>query len=260
MKYGFRKKILLGFFTLLLVQGLVVFLWFSHVMRASVLDEIKNRGLSTGTSLAVGLVEPMLAMDYLRMKVLVDETTRLGNDIFYIFVLDDQGNILAHTFKQGFPIELKTVNPLSHGKSSSLKLLNTGRQMVYDYAIPITINTDRLGTLRLGLSQTRAGKVVNQLLISTIIIIVLAILLAGLVGALLVNPVIRSLRKLQDSSEQALRGNLNVHTAPTLSKNCWNIMACGKKECPAYRNYHHRCWYLAGTLCPTCIEGEYAKD
>ena len=259
MRYGFRQKILLGFFALLIVQGLVVFIWFSHVMKASVLDEIKNRGLSTGTGLAVGLVEPMLAMDYLRMKMLVDETARLGNDIFYIFVLDNQENILAHTFKEGFPVELKRVNPLSRGQSFSLKLLDTGKQKVYDYAVPITVDTDILGTLRLGLSQTRAGKVVNQVLVSTIIIIVLAIVLAGLVGALLVNPMIRSIKKLQDSSEQALRGNLNVHTAPTLSKNCWDIMACGKRECPAYKNYHHRCWYLAGTLCPTCIEGEYAK-
>ncbi|WDP89003.1 MAG: PAS domain-containing protein [Desulfobacter sp.] len=259
MKPGFREKLLMGFFGLLLVQGLVIFLWFSHAMKASVLDEIKNRGVSTGTSLAVGLVEPMLAMDYLRMKVLMDETTRLGNDIFYTFVLDPDQNILAHTFNSGFPVELKRVNPLNGAGPSSLKLLDTGRQMVYDYAIPITVNNDFLGTLRLGLSQTRAEKVVNQVLVSTIIIILLAIFLAGLVGTLLVNPLIRSVKKLHDSSEQALKGNLDVHTAPTLDRNCWDIMACNREECPAYKNYHHRCWYLAGTLCPTCVEGEYAK-
>jgi two-component system NtrC family sensor kinase len=82
MKPGFRGKLLLGFFGLLMFQGLITFLWFSHAMKSSVLDEIKNRGLSTGTSLAVGLVEPLLAMDYLRMKTIMDETTRLDNDIF----------------------------------------------------------------------------------------------------------------------------------------------------------------------------------
>jgi len=259
MKLGFKGKLLLGFFILLMVQGLVIFFWFSQAMKASVLDEIKNQGLSTATSLAVGLVEPLLAMDYLRMKLLVDETTRLSNDIFYIFVLDPEGRIPAHTFKDGFPVALKTVNPFSRTKGFSLKVLDTGNEKIYDYAVPITVNQDILSVLRLGLSHTRAEEVVDQVLVSTIIIMVLAIFLAGLVGTLLANPVIRSIKKLHDSSEQALRGNLNIHTAPALAKNCWDIMNCSRTECPAYKNYHHRCWYLAGTLCPTCVGGEYAK-
>ena len=52
---------------------------------------------------------------------------------------------------------------------------------------------------------------------------------------------------------------MDVHTAPILKKNCWQIMNCDKRECPAYENFSHRCWYTAGTLCPTCVEGEYAK-
>lgn len=259
MKLGFKGKMLVGFFVLLMVQGMVIFFWFSQAMKASVLDEIKNQGISTGTSLAVGLVEPLLAMDYLRMKLLVDETTRLSNDIFYTFVLDPEGRIIAHTFKNGFPVALKIVNPFSRTKGFSLKLLDTGHEKIYDYAVPITVNQNLLGILRLGLSHTRAEEVVDQVLVSTIIIMVLAIFLAGLVGTLLANPVIRSIKKLHDSSEQALRGDLNIHTAPTLAKNCWDIMNCDRTECPAYKNYHHRCWYLAGTLCPTCVGGEYAK-
>ncbi len=36
-------------------------------------------------------------------------------------------------------------------------------------------------------------------------------------------------------------------------------MGCDKKECPAYEDSRHRCWYVAGTLCPSCVEGEYAQ-
>ncbi len=54
-------------------------------------------------------------------------------------------------------------------------------------------------------------------------------------------------------------GNLDIQAAPLLKKNCWEIMNCSKKECPAYGKIHQRCWYLAGTLCPDCIEGEYAQ-
>ncbi len=259
MKLGFREKIYIGFFSLLLLQGLVIFFWVSHAMEDSMLREIKNREVSIARILSARMVEPMLAMDFLRMKVLVDETVKLGDDIFYTFVLDKNGNPLVHSFKHGFPSELKTANTVSDKEKGSMQLLDTGKQLIYDYAVPVLINNNRLGTVRIGLFRTRAERAVRRIMLSVIITIVLAILIAGIVGSLLLKPLTKSIKKLHESSEQALKGNLDVRTAPLLKKNCWDIMQCHKKKCPAYKNYHHRCWYLAGTLCPTCVEGEYAK-
>jgi two-component system, NtrC family, sensor kinase len=259
MKLGFRGKIYAGIFSLLLIQGLVVFFWVSHVMKEAILEEIKNRGITIGLSLSARMVEPLLAMDFLRMKVLVDETVQLGDDIFYAFVLDQNARPLVYTFKHGFPTELKAVNSVLDHQKGSMKLLDTGQHLIYDYAVPVIIKGNRLGTMRLGLFRTRAEKAVNKIMISALVTILFAIFAAGVVGTLLLNPVTKSIKKLYASSEQALRGNLDARTAPMLKKNCWDIMQCDQKECPAYKNYHHRCWYLAGTLCPTCVEGEYAR-
>ena len=220
MKLGFRGKISLGFFSLLLIQGLVFSFWVSQVMKESMLEEIKNRGISIGISLSARMVEPMLAMDFLRMKVLVDETVRLGDDIFYTFVLDKKGNSLIHTFKDGFPSKLKAVNSVLDNQKVSMRLLDTGDQLIYDYAVPVLINKNRLGTLRLGLLQIRAEKAVNKIVISVVITIVLAILAAGVVGTMLLNPVTKSIQTLHGSLEQVMRGNLDVRTAPMLKKNC----------------------------------------
>ncbi|MBC2705399.1 ATP-binding protein [Desulfobacula sp.] len=259
MKLGFRGKIYLGFFSLLLIQGLVIFFWVSHVVKESMLEELKNRGISIGISLSARMVEPILVMDFLRMKVLVDETVQLGDDIFYTFVLDEEDNPLTHTFKHGFPVGLKRSNTVLDNQKGSIQLLDIGEHLIYDYAIPVIINDNRLGTLRLGLFRTRAEKAVNKIIISVVVTIMLTILIAGFIGSLLLNPVTKSIQKLHESSEQALRGNLDIRTAPMLKKNCWDIMQCHQKDCPAYKNFHHRCWYLAGTLCQTCVEGEYAK-
>ncbi len=259
MKPGFRKKIYAGFFSLLLLQGLVLFFWVSHVMKTSLLQEIKNRGISIGTTLSARMVEPMLAMDFLRMRVLLDETVQLEPDIFYTFVLDEEGQPLIHTFKQGFPTALKTLNAVPDDHKGAMQLLDTGEKLIYDYAVPVVVDSQRLGTLRLGLLRTRAEKAVGKIMVSAVVTITSTIFIAGIVGTLLLNPMTRSIKKLHDSSEQALRGNLDVKTAPMLAKNCWDIMKCHQRECPAYKNYHHRCWYMAGTLCPTCVEGEYAK-
>jgi len=259
MNLGFRNKIYLGFFSLLLIQGIVIFVWVSQVMKDSILEEIKNRGVSIGTSLSARMIEPVLTMDFLRMKVLVDETVNLDKGIFYTFVLDKNGNPLTHTFKNGFPVELKAANKVLDHQKGSMKLLDTGDQLIFDYAVPVIINNNRLGTLRLGLFQTPAEKIVNKIMFTTIITIILAILVAGILGTLLLNPVTKSIKKLHESSEQALRGNLDVRTAPVLKKNCWDIMKCNQKKCPAFKNPHHRCWYLTGTFCPNCVEGKYAK-
>jgi PAS domain S-box-containing protein len=259
MKPGFKNKIYAGFFSLLLIQGLVLFFWVSHVMKTSLLQEIKNRGISIGTTLSARMVEPMLAMDFLRMRVLLDETVQLEPDIFYTFVLDGEGRPLIHTFKQGFPTALKTLNAVPDDHKGSMQLLDTGDQLIYDYAVPVVVDDHRLGTLRLGLLRTRAEKAVGKIMVSAVVTITSTIFIAGIVGTLLLNPMTRSIKKLHDSSEQALRGNLDVRTAPMLGKNCWDIMKCHQRECPAYKNFHHRCWYMAGTLCPTCVEGEYAK-
>jgi len=259
MKLGFRSKIYLGMFSLLLLLGIVILSLVSRIMTESLLEENRDRGISMGVNLAARMIEPMLAMDFLRMKTFIDQTARLSDDIFYTFVLDADNNPLVHTFKGGFPIDLKAANSVSNLQKFSIRLLDTGDQLIYDYAVPIFIGKDRLGTVRLGLLRTKVRKAIHRIMLSVFLSTVFVILIAGIIGTVFARTVTRRIKILHESAEQALRGNLDIHTAPLLKKNCWDIMQCNKKECPAYGNLHQRCWYTAGTLCPTCVEGEYAK-
>ena len=259
MKLGFRSKIYIGILSLLILLGIVIFFVVSRIMTESLLEENRNRGISISVNLAARMVEPILAMDFLRMKNLVDETVQLSDDIFYTFVLDSEGKPLVHTFKGGFPVDLKNANTVADNQKFSIRLLDTGKELIYDYAVPVFIGDDRLGTVRIGLLQTKIQKAINRLVWSAFLSTGFVILIAGFVGTFLLRPVTKRIKILHDSSEQVLKGNLDVHTAPILKKNCWQIMNCDKRECPAYENFSHRCWYTAGTLCPTCVEGEYAK-
>ena len=259
MKLGFRSKIYIGILSLLILLGIVIFFVVSRIMTESLLQENRNRGISISVNLAARMVEPILAMDFLRMKNLVDETVQLSDDIFYTFVLDSEGKPLVHTFKGGFPVDLKNANTVADNQKFSMRLLDTGKELIYDYAVPVFIGNDRLGTVRIGLLQTRVQEAINRLVWSAFLSTGFVILVAGFVGTFLLRPVTKRIKILHESSEQVLRGNLDVQTAPMLKKNCWQIMNCDKRECPAYGNLRHRCWYTAGTLCPTCVEGEYAK-
>jgi len=259
MKLGFRSKIYLGILSLLLLLGIVIFFAVSRIMKEALLEENQNRGISLASNIAARMVEPILAMDFLRMQNFVDETLQFSDDIFYSFVLTTKGEPLVHTFKGGFPVDLKAANGVSDHQNYHIQLLDTGNELVYDYAVPILVGNDRLGTVRLGLLRTRVDQAINRLLWSAFVAAGFVVLVAGFVGTALTRTVTRRIQILHESSEQALRGNLEVQTATVLKKNCWEIMDCDKRECPAYGELGLRCWYLAGTLCPSCVEGEYAK-
>ena len=259
MKLGFRSKIYIGIMSLLLLSAVAIFFVVSQIMTDALLEENHNRGVTISTNLAARMTEPILAMDFLQMKTLVDETAQLRDDMYYTFVLDSQGEALVHTFKGGFPVALKTVNPVSPEQTYRIQFLDTGETLIYDFAVPVLIGQNQFGTVRIGLLRTRIQEAIRRLMISASVLIGVAVLIAGFVGAAMAQSVTRRIKILHESSQQALKGNLEVQSAPTLKRNCWQIMNCKKVECPAYGHTHHRCWYLAGTLCPTCVEGEFAK-
>ena len=191
MKLGFRSKIYLGLFSLLLLLGIVIFFVVSMIMREALLEENRNRGISIGSTLAARMEEPVLAVDFLRMKTLVDETVQLSDDIFYTFVLDDRDKPLVHTFKGGFPMELKGANTVSDINKYSIRLLDTGKHLIYDYAFPVIIDKDRFGTVRLGLLRTKIQEAINRLWWSTFLSTGIVIIIAIFVGTAVAVPVTR---------------------------------------------------------------------
>jgi hypothetical protein len=172
-----------------------------------------------------------VALDFLRLKNMVDELKESSDDIIYVFVQDKHGQVLSHTFQAGFPIELKDANEVPLGSPQHIQLLDvreeTGEdkeagERVYDFAIPVTISKERLGTVRVGLSQVKAHAAVHQLLFTIFYISAGAGLMAVVLGTLFAGTVTRRLNVLRQSSEDIVRGNLDLQTSPQ-QRNCWDI-------------------------------------
>jgi len=246
----FRTKITLGVTLMLIFCGLSIGLILSAMSSKALLEEGKKRGLALASGLAFRLAEPLLAMDFLQMKNLIDNVHGQYDDVIYIFLTDTSGNILSHTFSGGFPSDLLRVNLDSH--TTQPLLLTTERGLVYDFNSTVVLGEKHLGAVRLGLSRSDMDAHIQQQqaisLISTLGVVSLGIVLA----LWFARTVTFRLNRLRESAEEIVKGNLNVQAGFTLEKNCWEIMECGKKQCPAYGDARRRCWYLAGTLCPNC--------
>lgn len=258
-RLSFRSKIILGITAVVLAFGLVSALLVSKIASRAMLAEIKKRGLSLGLSLAARTADPLLALDFLRLKNMVDEVKESSDDMVYAFVQDKSGQVLSHTFKVGFPVRLKDANQVPLGQPQHIQLLDTGEERVYDFAVPVTISHERLGTVRVGLSQRKAQAAVERLLFIIFAVSAGAGLVAVVLGTVFAGTVTRRLNILRHSAEEMVKGNLDLQTGPLLRRSCWEIMDCQQPECPAFGNTRHRCWYLVGTMCPECAEGGYEK-
>ncbi|RLB82867.1 MAG: PAS domain-containing sensor histidine kinase [Deltaproteobacteria bacterium] len=259
LKFSFRTKIYTVIISILLMFGIVLSVIVSEIVTDSLLEENKKRGIAIAVNLAARIREPILAMDFLRMNDLLDEVARLSDDVSYTFILDKGKETLVHSFKGGFPVELKMANIVPLEKNFNVKLLNTGKELIYDFAVPIFIGGDRFGAVHIGISRTKVQETINRLLRTIFLATGFVIIIAGFVGTFFARTVTKRINILRRSSEEAVKGNLDAQTAPLLKQDCWEIMSCDKKQCPAYGDTRRRCWYLAGTMCPTCVAGDYAQ-
>ncbi len=258
-RLSFRSKIMLGITAVVLTFGLLSAVFVSRIATQAMLGEIKKRGLSLGLSLAARTADPLLALDFLRLKNMVDEVKESSDAIVYAFVQDKSGQILAHTYKGGFPVKLKDANQVPPGEAQHVQLLDIGEERVYDFAIPVSISGERLGLVRLGLSQIKAQAAVQRLLIIIFGVSAGAGLVAVVLGTLFAGTVTRRLNVLRESAEEIVKGNLDLQTGPQPKRNCWDIKDCQQPQCPAYGDTRRRCWYLVGTMCPECASGGFEQ-
>ncbi len=253
----FRTKINLGIAGIVVLIALVLSLFVSQMAARALIEENKKRGSALVQNLSGRAVDPLLATDFLRLKNMVDELQQLGDDIEYAFVLDRQGNVLVHTFQRGFPVDLVTANPVDDTRQVTIQLISTGFERIYDYAAPVLLSGNRLGTVRLGISRGRIQHTVNQFVLGIFGISGGVLLGAVVLSTIFARRITQRIAMLRNYAEEVVRGNLDLQTGPTLDSECWEIMECDKEQCPAYGDRRRRCWYLAGTLCPNCDQRPY---
>ena len=250
-----RTKIILGVTAMLVFSGTGIGATLSGMSSAALLEEGRKRGMALASGLAFRMAEPILSMDFLQMKNLIDNVHNQYDDVIYVFLTDDSDNILSHTFSGGFPTDLLRVN--LEGEKNQPMLLSTEHGLIYDFNARISLGERDLGTVRLGLSRQGMDAQIQRQRMTSLFITMGVVGLGVVIALWFAHTVTARLNKLRQTAETMVRGDLDVHTGFTLDKNCWEIMDCDRMECPAYGDIRRRCWYLAGTMCQNCDGREF---
>ena len=248
---NFKTKLNLGLFALILSMGAVLGLVCTQIASTELLRENKARGNLVASNLAYRAEEPLLARNFLNLKALVDEIKKNNKEIAYAFVLNDQDQVLVHSFEHGFPVDLLDLPGAEQASETSEPiLLSTGEKNIFDFTQLVTVSNSKLGTVRVGLYRDRFEQVTSRLTLFIFGLTGTITILALGTASLLSNRFTTRIKALTESATEMVKGNLEVQSGPTLTRNCWEITGCNATSCPAYGDTRRRCWYLTGTLCP----------
>ncbi len=146
-----RTKVLFGIIGIVLLTGLSLAILVRIALTQTLHNELIKRGVFMTEHVAEMSEKPILTEDFEALLMLTYDYKRSDEDIEYIFVLDEYDNILAHTFKEGFPIELKEANRIGSGQKYSSQTISTEKGSVHDNAVPIM--KGEIGVVHLGLSE-----------------------------------------------------------------------------------------------------------
>ncbi|SKA81817.1 PAS domain S-box-containing protein [Paucidesulfovibrio gracilis DSM 16080] len=252
----FRSKLILGITAIVVCTTLGLTPLVARMTATALLDESKKRGAALAESLAARAVDPLLSGDLLRLKNMVDEAEDLGEEVVYAFILDQTGYVLAQTFQGGFPVDLLAANRAGPDAKARIQLLESDQGRIDDFAASVRVGGADFGEVRLGLSRKPIQGRVNRLILTMGTLSAGGLALAIALSTVFANKVTSRIGRLREHAEDMVKGDLDLHSAPPAKRNCWEIMDCGLKACPAYGDTDRRCWYLAGTQCPQCRSGE----
>ncbi len=119
---------------LVLSLGILLGLTVREVVIGSLREELSRQGESITRNLSERIADPMLTQDLYRTQKTIEEVLRTERDVEYVFVVDDNGALFAHTFNNGHPPGILRWNPL-YDSSMSVQLLATERGFIRDIGV-----------------------------------------------------------------------------------------------------------------------------
>ena len=192
-----RTKILGIVLALTAVLGLGVTWQVRLVMQRNLINELERLGHSVVSDLAARSAGPLREGDIRALRTLLTETVANHSDTRYAFVLNADGQVLAHTFDEGFPTALLAPDFIDlaeheHDAASIEATALPGHHLHYenyegrthDFAAPIL--EGRAELVRVGLAETRLQGIIDQTT-RQMLLTTLAVGLAGVGAAMLLT-------------------------------------------------------------------------
>lgn len=239
-KLSLRNKIFLSTVGVVLLISGVIALLARGILVSSLSRELELRGTAIAQSIAERGGGFILDKNRAGLVALIFDAAQLGERkalVSYIFITDNEGNLLANTFIRPFPMELMNGAPPQGGSEPLYRPLRYDGGETLDISVPIQEGIYTLGRVHVGLKQSHIDSLVGKLRLTFLGFISLVVVIIFLIALALSGYVVKPLSRLTRAAESVSRGNLEQ--PQDIGGSPWN-----PKECPAYCDTDLPCWHL----------------
>lgn len=207
-----RTKILGIVLGLVLLLGSVTTLQIRAMTKSALLKRLEEQSVATARDVAARSTDLILINDMYALHQLLEETQLNNPDVRYAFILDENGEVLAHTFGEGFPIELLSVNSVDSEAHHTTVSLKTEEGVIWDSAVPIF--EGQAGVARVGLSEDSVNAtvdtIIGQMLLSMVVVSAVGIGAAVFLTWVVTRPIL----ELQEAAQAVGRGEFSRRVTP----------------------------------------------
>jgi sensor histidine kinase regulating citrate/malate metabolism len=136
--------------------------------------ELEKRAVSIAGNLTDRIANHILLKDYFQTTKALNEVMLKEADVEYIFVTNEEGQVIAHTFSNGTPPDITEWNQLDN-RERNIQLLDTEKGYIRDIGISIFRETN--SELHLGIREDSVNITRTRVRNITVPIVILVILL-----------------------------------------------------------------------------------
>ncbi|GAB4267183.1 MAG: HAMP domain-containing protein [Candidatus Promineifilaceae bacterium] len=207
-----RTKILGIVLGLVLLLGSVTTLQIRAMTKSALLKRLEEQSVATARDVAARATDLILINDMYALHQLLEETQLNNPDVRYAFILDANGEVLAHTFGEGFPIDLLSVNNVDGEAHHMTVKLESEEGAIWDSAVPIF--DGQAGVARVGLSEESVNAtvetIIGQMLLSMVVVSAVGIGAAVFLTWVVTRPIL----ELQEAAQAVGRGEFSRRVTP----------------------------------------------
>ena len=202
----FRTKLIITFVLFIALLGIVVIAFIRGALSRELTTELQKRGVGIAKHFTTMSTDHVLTEDIFSLKMLAVDYKDAEENIEYVFIMDNNGMVMAHTFINGFPVELRTANAIGPEQEFNVQILTADNKRIFDIAVPVL--SGAAGTVRIGISAEPIRKEVARLTTLTVWIIFFILLFGIIVAISLTIAITKPITELERAAQAVGEGDL----------------------------------------------------
>ncbi|MCD4721665.1 MAG: PAS domain S-box protein [Desulfobacula sp.] len=215
-----KNKIFISSLGFIILVSILIGLFTRSLLITSLTSELKKRGIGIAQGVADSSRVYILTKNRAELTALAYDV-RLGNRkdmVKYLIISDNQGNILAHTFTTGFPLNIKTIVKDQDYKKENIKSINVDRHSVFHVVVPVEEGIYTIGSVQVGLDKQHIEELISDLRLVFLSFLSLVTIIFFFLSHRLSLYITKPIFSLIRYTDQLTKGNFNIISKDDLER------------------------------------------